>query len=95
MSLRQARPSSARRAAAMAAPGLSERRGPLGQRALAKDSVVRHMDWVLIAAVLALALIGTLLVWSATRAGLEQVGGNPNTYLEKAAPQRGYRAGAP
>ena len=58
------------------------RRGLLA-RALAKDSVVRHMDWVLIAAVLALALIGTLLVWSATRAGLEQAGGNPNTYLEK------------
>ena len=60
----------------------SERRGALA-RALAKDSVVRHMDWVLIAAVLGLALIGTLLVWSATRAGLEQAGGNPNTYLEK------------
>ncbi len=59
-----------------------EGRGPLA-RALAKDSVLRHMDWVLIAAVLALALIGTLLVWSATRAGLEQAGGNPNTYLEK------------
>jgi rod shape determining protein RodA len=60
----------------------SEGRGPLA-RALAKDSVLRHMDWVLIAAVLALALIGTLLVWSATRVGLEQAGGNPNTYLEK------------
>ena len=60
----------------------SERRGALA-RALAKDSVLRHMDWVLIAAVLALALIGTLLVWSATRTGLEQAGGNPNTYLEK------------
>src|SRR5215831_14050708 len=58
------------------------KRGPLA-RALAKDSVLRHMDWVLIAAVLALALIGTLLVWSATRTGLEQAGGNPNTYLEK------------
>src|SRR5215467_10088736 len=58
------------------------RRGLLA-RALAKDSVVRHMDWVLIAAVLALALIGTLLIWSATRTGLEQAGGNPNTYLEK------------
>jgi rod shape determining protein RodA len=58
------------------------RRGLLA-RALAKDSVVRHMDWILIAAVLALALIGTLLVWSATRTGLEQAGGNPNTYLEK------------
>jgi len=60
----------------------TEGRGPLA-RALAKDSVLRHMDWVLIAAVLALALIGTLLVWSATRTGLEQAGGNPNTYLEK------------
>src|SRR5499427_6215691 len=58
------------------------RRGLLA-RALAKDSVLRHMDWVLIVAVLALALIGTLLVWSATRTGLEQAGGNPNTYLEK------------
>jgi rod shape determining protein RodA len=58
------------------------RRGPLA-RALAKDSVLRHMDWVLIAAVLALALIGTLLVWSATRTGLAQAGGNPDTYLER------------
>jgi rod shape determining protein RodA len=41
------------------------------------------MDWVLILAVLALALIGTLLVWSATRAYLAQAGANPNTYLEK------------
>ena len=63
-----------------ARPG--EGRGPLA-RALAKDSVLRHMDWALIAAVLALALIGTLLVWSATRTGLAQAGGNPNTYLEK------------
>jgi rod shape determining protein RodA len=63
-----------------ARPG--ERRGPLA-RALAKDSVLRHMDWVLIAAVLALALIGTLLVWSATRTGLAQAGGNPDTYLER------------
>jgi rod shape determining protein RodA len=55
----------------------------LWQRALAKDSVLRHMDWVLLVAVLALALIGTLLVWSATRVGLEQAGANPNAYLEK------------
>jgi rod shape determining protein RodA len=41
------------------------------------------MDWVLILAVLALALIGTLLVWSATRVGLAQAGANPNTYLGK------------
>jgi rod shape determining protein RodA len=53
------------------------------RRALARDSVLRHMDWVLILAVLALALIGTLLVWSATRVGLAQAGANPNTYLGK------------
>jgi rod shape determining protein RodA len=41
------------------------------------------MDWVLIIAVLALAMIGTLLVWSATRSDLAQAGANPNTYLEK------------
>jgi len=63
--------------------GPAFRRRSLWQRALARDSVLRHMDWVLIIAVLALALIGTLLVWSATRADLAQAGGNPNTYLEK------------
>jgi rod shape determining protein RodA len=63
--------------------GPAFRRRNLRQRALARDSVLRHMDWVLIIAVLALALIGTLLVWSATRADLAQAGANPNTYLEK------------
>ena len=58
-------------------------RGSFRRRALAKDSVLRHMDYVLILAVLALALLGTLLVWSATRTGLAQAGANPNTYLEK------------
>jgi rod shape determining protein RodA len=52
-------------------------------RALAKDSTLRHVDWVLIAAVLALSLIGTLLIWSATEPGLREAGGNPNAYLEK------------
>jgi len=63
--------------------GPAFRKRSLRQRALARDSVLRHMDWVLILAVLALALIGTLLVWSATRADLAQAGANPNTYLEK------------
>ena len=63
--------------------GPAFRKRSLRQRALARDSVLRHMDWVLIIAVLALALIGTLLVWSATRADLAQAGANPNTYLEK------------
>ena len=62
-------------------PALGKSR--LRARMLGKDSVLRHMDYVLILAVLALALIGTLLVWSATRTELAQAGANPNTYLEK------------
>jgi len=59
------------------------RRGSLWRRALARDSMLRHVDWILILAVLALSLIGTLLVWSATSPGLSQAGANPRAYLEK------------
>jgi rod shape determining protein RodA len=52
-------------------------------RTMAKDSTLRHVDWVLVAAVLVLSLIGTLLIWSATAPGLTQSGGNPHAYLEK------------
>ena len=41
------------------------------------------MDWVLVLVVLALSLIGTLLVWSATSPGLAQSGANTHAYLEK------------
>jgi rod shape determining protein RodA len=51
--------------------------------ALAKDSPLRHVDWVLVAVVLALDLIGTLVVWSATQPVLAQAGVNSHTYLEK------------
>ena len=53
------------------------------RRALARDSILRHVDWILVLAVLALSLIGTLLVWSATAPGLSQVGANPRTYLDR------------
>jgi rod shape determining protein RodA len=53
------------------------------RRAMARDSTLRHVDWILILAVLALSLIGTLLVWSATAPGLRQAGANPHTYLDK------------
>jgi rod shape determining protein RodA len=59
------------------------RSASLWRRALARDSVLRHVDWILVLAVLALSLLGTLLVWSATAPGLSQVGANPRTYLEK------------
>jgi len=47
------------------------------QRAFAKHSRLRHLDWVLLLTVLALSLIGTLLVWSATR------GAGSHTYVVK------------
>jgi rod shape determining protein RodA len=53
------------------------------RRALAKDSTLRHVDWILVLAVLGLSLIGTVLVWSATAPGLRQVGANPHAYLDR------------
>ncbi|MFC5179273.1 rod shape-determining protein RodA [Nocardioides taihuensis] len=41
------------------------------------------LDWVLMAAVLALLVLGTLLVWSATSARDALTGGDPTTYLRK------------
>src|SRR5213080_3727524 len=52
-------------------PALGRRRS-LPARLLA--SPARRLDWVLILAVLALSLIGSLLVFSATRAGLAGAG---------------------
>jgi rod shape determining protein RodA len=43
----------------------------------AKGSVLRRLDWILLLTVLALSLVGTLLVWSATR------GADPRTYFVK------------
>jgi rod shape determining protein RodA len=63
--------------------------GPAGRpksalrRALATGSALRHLDWILLAAVLGLGLIGTLLVWSATQPALLQAGADPRTYLKK------------
>jgi rod shape determining protein RodA len=54
-------------------------------RVAARDSVVRRMDWALIAAVLALSVLGVLLVWSATEPTLAQQGANTRTYLDKQA----------
>ena len=65
------------------------RRGPallpraLLRRAVARGSPLRHLDWLLLAAVLALSLIGTLLVWSATQPALVQAHADPSTYMLK------------
>ncbi|WP_182878070.1 rod shape-determining protein RodA [Microbispora sp. H10670] len=42
-------------------------RGSLARRAIGRGAVVWRMDWLLLGAVLALSVVGTLLVWSSTR----------------------------
>jgi len=54
-------------------------------RVTARDSSLRHLDWVLITAVLALSALGVLLVWSATEPSLAAAGTNTRTYLDKQA----------
>ena len=66
-------------------PGVFSGRRPrsLLGRAFARNSPLRHMDWLLIVVVLGLSAIGTLLVWSATQPGLLAAGQDPRTYLKK------------
>ncbi len=59
------------------------RQSSLPRRLLAALAPLRRLDWILLAAVLGLGLIGTLLVWSATQPGLLQAGADPRTYLKK------------
>jgi len=55
----------------------------LPRRILASCAPLRHLDWILLAAVLGLGLIGTLLVWSATQPALLQAAADPRAYLKK------------
>ena len=66
-------------------PGAFAARRPrsLLARAFARNSPLRHMDWILVVVVLGLTAIGTLLVWSATEPGLLAAGQDPRTYLKK------------
>ncbi len=59
-------------------PSFGQKRGSLPSRAVAKESPLRRYDWVLLIAVVALSLIGTLLVYSAT-----QPSADPRSYLIK------------
>ncbi|MEU1280517.1 rod shape-determining protein RodA [Streptomyces sp. NPDC005805] len=58
-------------------------RGGLWTRLSARDSVVRRLDWPLMVSALALSVIGTLLVWSATRGRTELNDGDPYSFLIK------------
>ncbi len=66
------------------------RHGPLrdltrsrGIRVAARAAPILRFDWILLSAVLGLGVSGVLLVWSASRAALLQVGADPQTYLKK------------
>jgi rod shape determining protein RodA len=58
-------------------------RRPVASRALARESPLRRLDWVLLLAVLALSILGSLLVWSATRSHQEQLGADPAYYFKR------------
>jgi rod shape determining protein RodA len=66
-------------------PGVFAGRRPrsLLARAFARNSLLRHVDWLLILVVVGLSAIGTLLVWSATEPSLRAAGQDPHTYLKK------------
>ncbi|MFD8597397.1 rod shape-determining protein RodA [Kitasatospora sp. NPDC059646] len=59
---------------------MTPRRSSLS-RALAKDSPLRRLDWIMILAALALSLMGSLLVWSATRGRDSLTHGDPQYFL--------------
>ena len=46
-------------------------------------SYFRRLDWLLVGAALALSVIGSLLVWSATQGKLVETGGDPESFLKK------------
>ncbi|MFD6812217.1 FtsW/RodA/SpoVE family cell cycle protein, partial [Streptomyces anthocyanicus] len=50
-------------------------------RLTARDSVLRRLDWPILLSALALSLIGSLLVWSATRGRTELNNGDPYYFL--------------
>ncbi|MFF4171168.1 rod shape-determining protein RodA [Streptomyces sp. NPDC001744] len=56
------------------------RRGPL-VKLTARDSVLRRLDWPMLLSALALSLIGSLLVWSATRGRTQLNQGDPYYFL--------------
>ncbi|HEY3681667.1 MAG TPA: rod shape-determining protein RodA [Streptosporangiaceae bacterium] len=62
---------------------LGPQSGSLLSRVTARESPLRRLDWVLVAAVLALSVVSALLVWSATRPKLIDAGDDPQSFLKK------------
>jgi rod shape determining protein RodA len=65
------------------APTAARRRGGPASQVLDRAAALRHLDWMLLGAVLGLAGVGSLLVWSATRQGLERAGGDPAALVKR------------
>src|SRR6478752_1823807 len=59
------------------------RRPSARSRVFGRDSAIWKLDWVLMGAVLALATLGALLVWSATRQREIDLGIDPQYYLKR------------
>jgi rod shape determining protein RodA len=84
MMLGRSSPSYTARGYSAPRPGIySARPRSLLTRAFARNSVLRHIDWLLVLVVTGLSAIGVLLVWSATQPGLIAAGEDPHTYLKK------------
>ncbi len=59
------------------------RRTPSQSKVLGRDSVLRNLDWTLNAAVFALLVIGTALVYAATRPHLLDLGQDPQYFIKR------------
>ena len=55
----------------------------LASRAIGRDSALRQADLLLLTTVLALTLLGTVMIWSATQPMLVREGANPHGFLLK------------
>jgi rod shape determining protein RodA len=61
-------------------PGLG--RAPIGP-VRERQPLWRRIDWVIFGSALVLSLLGSLLVWAATRPRLLEAGGNPQAYVDR------------
>jgi rod shape determining protein RodA len=64
------------------APVFTPRRS-FTRQIIQRDAPVRRLDWLLLAAALALSGVGSLLVWSATRTRHGLTGGDPQFYFKR------------
>ncbi len=64
-------------------PSYASTRRTFASKVIDRESPLRRLDWVLMLAVAGLLVMGTLLVWSATRQRQLDLGQDPQAYLRK------------